>query len=151
MAKTKKNKKPKPNGVGVPWFITTQCRAQLVHKGDHAIEEYADTDQLVAPVSDCKLKKDQTPTVFHVRSLSRQERIKLQAVMAQSVVEGNSGSQIVLLIDEAARIAVEKIELPDGEVWTAEQWQEAYDDIDGGLAGALGTWIVQESHKDPLA
>jgi hypothetical protein len=148
---TKKKKSSKAKANGKPWFITTTCRAKLVHKGDRSLEKFPESSELVAPLEECKIKAGEQATLFHVRSLSRQERIKLQAVMAQSVVDGNSGSQIVLLIDEAARLAVEKVELPSGETWTNEEWQEAYEDIDGGLAGALGTWIVQETHKDPLA
>lgn len=150
MAKKKKTaQKIKPNGR--PWFITTECRAVLVHRGDHALAEFPDdAEHLVAPIEDCKIKPGETATRFHVRSLSRQERIKVQAVMAQSVMDGNSGSQLVLLIDEAARLAVDRVELPTGEVWDADAWKDAYDDVDGGLAGALGTWIVTQSHKDPL-
>lgn len=154
MAKKKADAKTKGNGKpdnGVPWFITKTDRARLVHKGDHALEEFPDVENVVAPIEECKISSGKRPTIFHVRSLNRQERIKIQAFMAQSVMDGTSGQQVVLLIDEAARLAVERVEMPDGEIFDHAYWESVYEEVDGGIAGALGSWIVAQTHKDPLA
>ena len=151
MAKKKKN----GAGTDLPWFIRSETLVELVWKGDPAIKKGGFPEDYVevgaAPKALIEFKHGKEPTVFHTRSMGREEQILLYGVMAQSHMEGDSAKQFVFLMDEAAKRCVEKVTLPDGKTFSKAMWEKHYKNMFGTLAACIGQFVIKETHKDPLS
>ena len=113
-------KKKRQNGKakasdGLPWFIRTDQEVGLVWKMDPALapdgfpESYIKRMMDVAPRELVECLPGKEPTVFHVRTMTRDEQMLIYGIMAEGAMNGDSSKQFVFLMNEAAKKCIKKV------------------------------------------
>ena len=144
----KKNGQNKPQNDH-PWFIRADDKTDLVYRHDPAVRKFPDQDLDVAPMAQCKIRRNATPAIFRVRPLANREHIGLASISIKGLQDANLHEQYLAAAFEIAQMCVVEIENPDGSTWDTDRWKAEIENAHPGLVIGLGLWVLMESAWNP--